>query len=177
MSQWDPPPPHIIQMVFKMVSTAWSIWWRGPEHNSWYNCYFADSLGKIQYLQLSGDSLEPPPQNLLNDIFLFLTFHVRSLGLRSVATHTFYFYTITDWLSHFECLYVPTVFVAQIFSDQSEIFFVVTLKYFFGGNHSESGTIIRNCLETRARSPIEFFHCANTEWKYRKTLVFNSLFG
>ena len=56
-----------------MVSTAWSIWWRGPEHNSWYNCYFADSLGKIQYLQLSGDSLEPepPPQNLLDDIFLF----------------------------------------------------------------------------------------------------------
>ena len=51
-------------------------------------------------------------------------------GTRHLA-HTFYFHTITVWLSHFECLYVPTVFVAQIFSDQSEIFFVVTLKYFF----------------------------------------------
>ena len=83
-------------------------------------------------------------------------------GTRHLA-HTFYFHTITVWLSHFECLYVPTVFVAQIFSDQSEIFFVVTLKYFFRGNHSESGAIIRDCLETRARPPIEFFHCANTE--------------
>ena len=160
------PSPRIIQMVFKMVSTAWSIWWRrGPQHNSWYNCYFADSLGKIQYLQLSGDSSEPPPQNLLDDIFLFLTFHVRGLPLGRVTSHTRFISIQSVTGCHIENVFMFQRWCLwrKYFLINQKYIFVVTLKYFFRGNHSESGAIIRDCLETRARPPIEFFHCANTE--------------
>ena len=52
------------------------------------------------------------------------------------------------------------MFVPQIFRIEIRNIFCCHLKIFFWGNHSESGAIIRDCLETRARPPIEFFHCA-----------------
>ena len=139
MSQCDGPaplpPPHHTNGFQNGFNCLVNLVARVPQHNGWYNCYFADSLGKIQYLQLSGDSSEPgaaPTQNLLDDIFLFLTFHVRSLALSSVAPHVLFPYN--QWLAvtlRMSLCSNGDVFVAQIFSDQSEIFFVVTLKYFF----------------------------------------------
>ena len=176
MSQCDPPPP---------TSYKWfSKWFQllGQSGGAEVHSTIADT---IAILQIHSEKfnicscqgiVKRRPHKIWWMIFsYFWHFMWVSLELSGVTIiHTFYFNTITDWLSHRECLYV---FVAQIFLDQSEICFVLTLKYFFRGNHSESGAIIRDCLETRARPPIEFFHCANTEWKYRKTLVFNSLFG
>ena len=44
---------------------------------------------KIQYLQLSGESFVPPPQNLLDDIFRFLTFQWRPHVLVLWLSHIF----------------------------------------------------------------------------------------
>ena len=93
--------------------------------------------------------------------------HTRFISIQSVAgCHIENVFMFQRWC----------VCGANIFWSIRNIF-CCDLKIFFSGNHSDSGAIIRDCLETRARPPIEFFHCANTEWKYRKTLVFNSLFG
>ena len=120
-----PTPPSPIQMVFKMVSNAWSIWSRGPAHNGWYNCYFADSLRKFNICSCQGIVLSRP-HNIQEDIFLFLTFHVTPLTSDGVGR-----FISTLRVCHpaklpqlNQCVCDRKYFLKY------EIFLVVTLQYF-----------------------------------------------